>query len=350
MSNAQSSSASKSSANRKNQPTFEFTKRKRFADLLITELVGTILLVLSPDCKILFCGAAVTELLGWRDEDLVDGDLIELINEEDRFAFRNCFEESLRARDELLCYVRLKCKSQFSGTINFNQSPKEVLLEFKGHPHFIADEEECRCFFAAATPYPSRNTAMLNTFLDLKMENERLQQRLADLRSRAQAASSMASTSSIPVTYGNSTAQPSYVPSQAGGLMQPYYGASDSINIGGFNNVALDVVGNTFDGTGISSHGSTYAWNPVTEENLSEDGVRKKLKKTHTAEQYVCVTCGRTDSPEWRKGPQGPKTLCNACGLRWAKFQRQADDKNEMAGGSDLSTQAQGSSSSNNTS
>lgn len=26
---------------------------------------------------------------------------------------------------------------------------------------------------------------------------------------------------------------------------------------------------------------------------------------------HVCVTCGRTDSPEWRKGPMGPKTLCN---------------------------------------
>jgi hypothetical protein len=28
----------------------------------------------------------------------------------------------------------------------------------------------------------------------------------------------------------------------------------------------------------------------------------------------VCRDCGRTDSPEWRKGPEGPKTLCNACG------------------------------------
>jgi hypothetical protein len=28
---------------------------------------------------------------------------------------------------------------------------------------------------------------------------------------------------------------------------------------------------------------------------------------------HVCVTCGRTDSPEWRKGPLGPKTLCNVC-------------------------------------
>lgn len=32
-----------------------------------------------------------------------------------------------------------------------------------------------------------------------------------------------------------------------------------------------------------------------------------------------CLECGTTKSPEWRKGPLGPKTLCNRCGLRWAK-------------------------------
>ncbi|GJN94652.1 hypothetical protein Rhopal_007735-T1 [Rhodotorula paludigena] len=37
-----------------------------------------------------------------------------------------------------------------------------------------------------------------------------------------------------------------------------------------------------------------------------------------------CQNCGRTDSPEWRSGPNGNKTLCNACGLRWAKAQKQA--------------------------
>ncbi len=31
---------------------------------------------------------------------------------------------------------------------------------------------------------------------------------------------------------------------------------------------------------------------------------------------------GTLDSPEWRKGPSGPKTLCNACGLRWAKKEK----------------------------
>ncbi|KAK4051163.1 hypothetical protein OIV83_002985 [Microbotryomycetes sp. JL201] len=32
-----------------------------------------------------------------------------------------------------------------------------------------------------------------------------------------------------------------------------------------------------------------------------------------------CANCGRSQSAEWRTGPTGPKTLCNACGLRWSK-------------------------------
>ncbi|KAG1343249.1 hypothetical protein G6F62_004849 [Rhizopus arrhizus] len=33
-----------------------------------------------------------------------------------------------------------------------------------------------------------------------------------------------------------------------------------------------------------------------------------------------CEICGASTSPEWRKGPSGHKTLCNACGLRYARL------------------------------
>jgi DNA-directed RNA polymerase subunit RPC12/RpoP len=52
------------------------------------------------------------------------------------------------------------------------------------------------------------------------------------------------------------------------------------------------------------------------------DGTKEKKKKLKVAEEYVCADCGTLDSPEWRKGPKGPKTLCNACGLRWAKKEK----------------------------
>jgi hypothetical protein len=59
--------------------TFEFTKRKRWADLLVAELADGINFVLSLSCKVLYCSPAAKELVGWRDLDLIDCDFVELI-------------------------------------------------------------------------------------------------------------------------------------------------------------------------------------------------------------------------------------------------------------------------------
>ena len=36
-----------------------------------------------------------------------------------------------------------------------------------------------------------------------------------------------------------------------------------------------------------------------------------------------CYSCNRSETPEWRRGPDGARTLCNACGLHYAKLSRQ---------------------------
>lgn len=64
--------------------TFEFTKRKRWADLLITELVDVIVFILSPAYKVLYCGTAITELLGWKDVDIMDSDFNDIMNGKNR--------------------------------------------------------------------------------------------------------------------------------------------------------------------------------------------------------------------------------------------------------------------------
>ncbi|KAK3172211.1 hypothetical protein Dsin_033143 [Dipteronia sinensis] len=36
----------------------------------------------------------------------------------------------------------------------------------------------------------------------------------------------------------------------------------------------------------------------------------------------VCSDCNTTTTPLWRSGPRGPKSLCNACGIRQRKARR----------------------------
>lgn len=41
--------------------------------------------------------------------------------------------------------------------------------------------------------------------------------------------------------------------------------------------------------------------------------------KGNSASYKVCSDCGITSTPLWRGGPNGPKTMCNACGIRWKR-------------------------------
>ncbi|KAH7889540.1 white collar 2 type of transcription factor [Phlebopus sp. FC_14] len=325
----QSKPSTNSSSLASNSPsTFEFTKRKRWADLLIHELSEAIIFVLSNDAKIWFCGRAVTELLGWRDAELIDCNICDFVNTEDLHAFRNAFEDSLRTRTEMNSYVRLKTRNDHPPP---NAPQAEILFEIKGYPHYIENESTARCFFAVAKPYPSRNVAMLNTFLELKIENERLQQRLAELRVRAP---SPGPPSEAIYTLGSSFTTRSIAPSVAPRPLDTpgsYYTPNQ-------RKVSYDdIQGNQMRGgyESVSVQQFRVSGPLPPDDDAGEDVARrKKLRKLHMTELYVCVTCGRTDSPEWRKGPQGPKTLCNACGLRWAKEVRNKADENNTAAGS----------------
>ncbi|KAL0090851.1 GATA-type zinc finger transcription factor [Phycomyces blakesleeanus] len=44
----------------------------------------------------------------------------------------------------------------------------------------------------------------------------------------------------------------------------------------------------------------------------------------------VCVRCNTSSSPEWRRGPNGHKTLCNACGLRYSRLLSKQWRKSEL--------------------
>jgi len=159
--------------------TYDFTKRKRWADLLLTELVDNIALVLSVGGKVLYCGKAVTELLGWRDVDLVDVDFVNLVDSEewlfsflgkpptddganlvmDQPRFLSVFNESLNTGVEFNALLHLRHKETTSASYGGPPEPKYVLFDLKCYPH-VDGAFHTRCFFGMAAPYPSRNIAM----------------------------------------------------------------------------------------------------------------------------------------------------------------------------------------------
>ncbi|KAJ3359732.1 hypothetical protein GGF32_009077 [Allomyces javanicus] len=71
------------------------------------------------------------------------------------------------------------------------------------------------------------------------------------------------------------------------------------------------------------------------EEDDDEDEAhtrRKRARKIGHPAVGHCLSCKTTEAPEWRRGPMGRGTLCNACGLHWAKLRRKLGDNAPMRG------------------
>ncbi|KAA8914348.1 hypothetical protein TRICI_002945 [Trichomonascus ciferrii] len=102
---------------------------------------------------------------------------------------------------------------------------------------------------------------------------------------------------------------------------QPYYPTGDhgGIDFSGYS-MAVKPDGTKSPTTGLPPN-KVLSARPrrKLKQNAMDDGPRS------------CDECGAVESPEWRKGPKGPKTLCNACGLRWAKKTRKEEGSKRSA-------------------
>jgi hypothetical protein len=57
---------------------------------------------------------------------------------------------------------------------------------------------------------------------------------------------------------------------------------------------------------GVSTPVTTFAYHRLIPNKLPQ----------RAAPPGRCHSCNRAETPEWRRGPDGARTLCNACGLR----------------------------------
>lgn len=368
----------------------EFTKRRNWSQRIIEEL-RDFLHILTPDGRILYVSPSCRSITGYEPQQIIGKFIGEFVHPDDTGIFMREFNESIASGNALRFFYRFK-----------KEDGNYMIFECHGHPHISPGEPEpqsvlagktpaqiqntkvagvCRGFFMMARPYPTKNAALLDSFLEHKIENERLLKRIGELKREEleeqdeqermyaeQIAASTAGTtpldqgSKAQKKHGDSTpvesrqeATPNYqgMPPPAKPTIsntaltrqnlsdalsgQKTEGIADKMSryeSSGTHLESIELLTGLRYRDGERSHGiSTGDTSPalirgdagiaiLLDRDRERDSSKKDKKKLKVADEYVCSDCGTLDSPEWRKGPKGPKTLCNACGLRWAKKEK----------------------------
>ncbi|KAI1491042.1 hypothetical protein F5X96DRAFT_508372 [Biscogniauxia mediterranea] len=345
----------------------EFTKRRNWPAKVVEELKD-FLQILDARGRIRYVSPSVTSLTGYGSEEIVDRFLKDLIHPDDVGTFTAEMNESIATGNALRMFYRLKKKDN-----------SYAIFESVGHAHIAAakfapnpenQSPFCQAVFMMSRPYPTKNASLLDSFLEHKIENERLRRRISELRREEEeeeasqqswlagqegqsditrSDDTMMTNTQNPTIF-NQAAVDAHVmppperptplnialtrenlegvtagnrPDSIGDKMARYEGASHTDTIEMLTGLRY-LEGERSRGitTGNSSptliKGDAGIAIPIDRDPRTGE----KKKKLKAAEEYVCTDCGTLDSPEWRKGPSGPKTLCNACGLRWAKKEK----------------------------
>lgn len=342
----------------------DFTKRRNWSQRVLEELKD-FLHILTPDGRILYVSPSGKHLTGYDPDELVGKFIVDFIHPDDSGVFVREFNESIASGNPLRFFYRFR-KADNTYTI----------FESHGHPHLTSEAANfgpnnaagfCRGFFMMARPYPTKNANLLDSFLEHKIENERLTKRISDLRKEEQeeveaqqrhwlkkkeghgsvtpsetqktdsetlGSASMTSAQSNDYNGMPPPAKPSVSntaltqqnldeanagsrPDSINDKMARYEGATHIETIEMLTGLRYrDGERSQGISTGDASpaliRGDAGIAIPIDKENRAGD----KKKKMKVADEYVCTDCGTLDSPEWRKGPNGPKTLCNACGCK----------------------------------
>ncbi|TKA73688.1 hypothetical protein B0A49_04327 [Cryomyces minteri] len=352
----------------------EFTKRRNWSQRILDELKD-FLHILTPDGRIQYVSPSCKYLTGYDTNQLNGKFVTEFIHPDDSGIFVREFNESIASGNPLRFFYRFR---KDDGTY--------AIFESHGHPHLGSEAERfgpnngagfCKGFFMMARPYPTKNAALLlDSFLEHKIENERLTKRIAELKREEAEENEAAERHWQKKAEGHSSVTPSETnitrtdgQSDNAAFLQSNHRRSsvgDNNNFEGMPPPAKPSLGNTaltrqnldsalsrqapdsindkmarYEGAthidsiemftglryrdGERSQGiSTGDTSPALirgdagiailvgrDGDPRADGKNGK-KKLKVADEYVCTDCGTLDSPEWRKGPGGPKTLCNA--------------------------------------
>ncbi|KAI7867543.1 hypothetical protein BDF14DRAFT_1726232 [Spinellus fusiger] len=284
------------------QCTSTLHKHRYWTDRIIDDIAGLIH-VLSPLGEVLYCSESWTDLTGYYPHELIGQPFANFIHIDDLDIFIRDFNLVFHRRAQMKTHFRLRKKDD-----------TYILLESVSQLKSNSEEKNVQNVFSIATPYMTSLSSSIDSFIDLKMENEWLKQRLKEVAACEKSEFVIPCPKSISV---NCKSEEKFELRQAPiqlleeRRLWPKASSLPLKESGSPESIAYHPTESSYTGHLSDFFGDTF--------ERKKKWKRQASTKIRRVEEYICTDCGTANSPEWRKGPQGPKTLCNACGLRWAK-------------------------------
>lgn len=157
----------------------EFTKRRNWPAKVVEE-IKDFLQILDAHGRIKFVSPSVKALTDHNPEDLIDLFLKDLIHPDDVGTFTSEMNESIATGNPLRMFYRLRKKD--GGYAIFESVGHSHIAGAKFAPNPENQSPFCQAVFMMSRPYPTKNASLLDSFLEHKIENERLRRRIAELR------------------------------------------------------------------------------------------------------------------------------------------------------------------------
>ncbi|KAF7722377.1 hypothetical protein EC973_003187 [Apophysomyces ossiformis] len=272
------------------------------------------LYVLSSVGKILYCSDSCAELTGYYANELVGLLLTDYVHMDDLESLVNNLNISFHTQSQITLHYRFRKKDE-----------TYILLETIGLSRPSERPGQPPSFFGIVRPYSAAASIdLLESFLDLKMENELLRKRLREVTTerdetmmalqQQQQQQHQHPMETIPGTNSSTSSQTSRRASSILYQMDdnsgsPWPDRRQSISTIDDSLMALGYPSEENNNkVQIETSDSARASFAPIEEGVSRKDKWRRRKKTRESTDYICADCGTTASPEWRKGPQGPKT------------------------------------------
>ncbi|KAI9266664.1 GATA zinc finger-domain-containing protein [Phascolomyces articulosus] len=289
----------------------EFTRRKNWSQSILDELRDLVLVITASEHTVVYCSPASSECLGYEPSEIVNHRFTEFVHVDDVDSLTRNLRASKDSMETLKAVFRLQGKDA-----------KYNVVEMTGH--FYKN-----CFFGTARVIPVQATRTMEAFLEIKMENEALKQVLHELQAEKQQMEDEEGQLLEEEVIATAIAPYVYTPG-----INTSYDITEALSL--FTGLHYEL-GERSRGISMGMEGELLNISPerlaelpavvgpvdkeiVPAEEMQQRKNKKKRVEVEPPQQRVCTDCGTTDSPEWRKGPNGPKTLCNACGIRFAKL------------------------------